>query len=303
MSIAGLKYYLSDPSRLFDFAASRGLLNGISDEKYIRMNYRKVFGKEPDLDCPVSFNEKLQWLKLYDRKPVYTELADKYAVRKHIAEMIGEEYLIPLVGGPWKSTSEIDFEALPEQFVLKCTHDSGGLVICRDKSKLDIEKACAKLEKSLKRNYYWMSREWPYKDVPPRVIAERYMEDVSAVNLNVYKIFCFNGVPRIFQTIQNDKTDFESIDYFDTEWNRLELRQNFPNSAVPLPKPKTLPEMLRLAGILSEGHAFLRTDLYEINGRVYFSELTFYSDTGLAAFDPPEWDGLLGSWITLPEKG
>ena len=302
MTLRGLKYYLSDPKRILDFAARLGLLNWIGDEKYIRIKYHQSFGKEPELDNPKSFNEKLQWLKLYDRKPFYSEVVDKCEVRKYIAERIGDEYIIPLVGGPWNSVDEIDFDALPEQFVLKCTHDSGGLIICRDKSKLDTEIARAKLRKSLKRNYYWMSREWPYKDVRPRIIAEKYMEDSSSVNLNVYKIFCFNGEPRIFQTIQNDKTPQESIDYFDTEWNRLDLRQNFPNSEQPLPKPATLSEMLRIAALLSQGMPFIRTDLYEINGKVYFSELTFYSDTGLAKFDPPEWDEILGSWIKLPEK-
>lgn len=177
MSIAGLKYYLSSRANMFDFFASRNMLNWMSDEAFLKRKFKLRMGYELDLDNPKTFNEKLQWLKLYDRNPLYTKLVDKYEVRKYIAEKIGEEYLIPLVGGPWNSPNEIDFDALPEQFVLKCTHDSGGVIICKDKSALDIPAAKAKLAKHLKRNYYWTNREWPYKDVPPRIIAEKYMED------------------------------------------------------------------------------------------------------------------------------
>ena len=162
---------------MFDFFASRNMLNWMSDEAFLKRKFKLRMGYELDLDNPKTFNEKLQWLKLYDRNPLYTKLVDKYEVRKYIAEKIGEEYLIPLVGGPWNSPEEIDFDLLPDQFVLKCTHDSGGVVICKDKSKLDISAAKAKLAKHLKRNYYWTNREWPYKNVPPRIIAEKYMED------------------------------------------------------------------------------------------------------------------------------
>ena len=302
MSIAGLKYYLSSRANMFDFFASRNMLNWMSDEAFLKRKFKLRMGYELDLDNPKTFNEKLQWLKLHDRNPLYTKLVDKYEVRKYIAEKIGEEYLIPLVGGPWNSPEEIDFDLLPDQFVLKCTHDCGSVMVCRDKSKFDIENAKNRLGKHLKRNYSLSCREWPYKGVVPRIIAEKYMEDPSAENLNVYKIFCFNGEPKIFQTIQNDKTPQETIDYFDTEWSLLTLRQNFQNSPVPLKKPATLGKMLELAAKLSSGHAFIRTDLYEINGEVYFSELTFYSDAGFASFEPSDWDDTLGSWIKLPGK-
>lgn len=302
MSIAGLKHYLSSPVNMFDFFASRNMLNGMSDEAFLKIKFRLKMGYELDLDNPRTFNEKLQWLKLYDRKPLYTKLVDKYEVRKYIAERIGEQYLIPLVGGPWNSPDEIDFDALPDQFVLKCTHDSGSVIVCRDKSGFDIENAKSSLRKHLQRNYSFLCREWPYKGVGPRIIAEKYMEDRSAENLNVYKIFCFNGKPEIFQTIQNDKTPQETIDYFDTEWRLLTLRQNFPNSLIPLKKPAVLEKMLELAEKLSSGFAFIRTDMYEINGEVYFSEFTFCSDAGFAKFEPEDWDGKLGSWIELPGK-
>jgi len=274
----------------------------LSDEIYLKILYRVRMGKKLNLKNPTCFNEKLQWLKLYDRKPLYTTLVDKYAVRQYIKDKIGEEYLIPLVGGPWKSFDEIDFDALPNQFVLKCTHDSGGLVICRDKSKLDRDAARKKISGCLKLNYYFGGREWPYKNVPPRIIAEQYMTDEENDNLPVYKIFCFHGEPRIIQSIQNDKQPNESIDYFDTDWNLLELRQNFPNSANPFARPDQLPAMLEVAKKLAKGMSFIRVDLYTINGKVKFSEYTFYSDSGTAKFEPDTWDLTLGQWLRLPEK-
>lgn len=300
MSLAGLKHYLSKRGGWIDFLISRHLLDWVSDETFLKIKFRQSLGKPLNLAHPQTYNEKIQWLKLHDRDPLYTKLVDKYEVRSFIADRLGSAYSVPLVGGPWNSPEEIDFDALPDQFVLKCTHDSGGLIICRDKSALDRDQIRRKLSTSLARNYFWSKREWPYKDVPPRIIAERYMQDGDTKNLNVYKILNFGGTPRIIQTIQNDKTKAETIDYFDTDWNLLDLRQGFPNSEVPLPRPKTLPDMLRAAAILSAGFPTLRTDFYEINGRVFFSEITFYTDSGLCPFEPPSWDLLLGTWTRLP---
>lgn len=300
MNLETVKYLMKNPKRLFTLLGSKGFLDWLPDEQYIRIQFKIAAGYPLNLENPKTFNEKLQWLKLHDRKPLYTQIADKYAVRQYISEKIGEEYLIPLVGGPWNSAEEIDFYALPEQFVLKCNHDRGGIVFCRDRGSFDYEKAKAYLNKRLKRNHWRLCREWPYKNIKPCIIAEKYMEDSSNVNLNVYKFLCFDGEPKIIQTIQNDKTAYESIDYFDLDWNLLELRQNYPNSEHPLKKPELLEDMVAISRMLCEGFPFIRSDLYEINGRVYFSELTFYSDNGTAAFDPPAWDEILGSWITLP---
>ena len=273
-----------------------------SDKAWIRLKYWQWFRKFPNLKNPKTFNEKLQWLKLHDRKPVYSTMVDKFASKAFVAERIGAEYAVPALGGPWASFDEIDFDALPDRFVLKTNHDSGGVTVCRDKSAFDKEKARDFFEKHLARNYYWSCREWPYKDVKPCIFAEEYMQDGDREFLPVYKILCFGGEPRIIQTIQNDKQPNETIDYFDTEWKVLPFRQNFPNSEVPLGEPEKLEEMLSLARQLSAGHACLRVDFYVIGGRVYFSEFTFYSDAGFAAFHPEEWDKTLGSWITLPEK-
>lgn len=300
MRLAGLKYYLNKRGGWIDFLISRHLLDWVPDEPFLKLKFRQSLGKRLDLTHPQTYNEKIQWLKLHDRDPLYSRLVDKYEVRSYIAEKLGEDYLIPLVGGPWNSPEEIDFDALPDQFVLKCTHDSGGLIVCRDKSALDREQACSRLSASLARNYYWSKREWPYQNVRPRILAEQYMQDGETPNLNVYKILNFGGEPRIIQTIQNDKTARETIDYFDTDWTLLNLRQGFPNSETPLPRPKTLEAMLTAAARLSVGFPTLRTDFYEINGRVYFSEITFYTDSGLCPFEPPEWDMLLGLWTRLP---
>ena len=294
--------FFTSRERIFKFFDNRHWLDWLPDETYLKLAFRAAMGHPLDLKDPKTFSEKLQWLKLYDRDSLYTTLVDKYAVRGYVADKIGKEHLIPLVGGPWASAEEIDFDALPEQFVLKCNHNSGGVIICRDKSSFDIEGAKARLNKFLSRNYYYRSREWPYKNVKPCIIAEKFMQDEKFDNLSVYKILCFGGEPKIFQTIKNDKTPEESIDYFDINWNRLDLRQNFPNSAEPLEEPSNREEMLKLARELSRGFPQIRTDFYSINGRVYFSELTFYSDTGFAAFDPPEWDKILGGWIELPAR-
>jgi hypothetical protein len=281
-----------------------GVFNGVADERYLKLIYRRKLHRKLNLDNPETFNEKLQWLKLYDRNPQYTQMVDKAAVKKYVAEQIGEEYVIPTLG-TWENLKDLDIEQLPNQFVLKCTHDSGGLVICRDKAHLDMKAVYKKIGKSMETNYYYSGREWPYKNVKPRILAEKYMEDDSECdseekhNLNVYKIFNFNGVPRIIQSIQNDKTKNETIDYFDVDWNLLKLKQNFPNSKTPLPRPKQLEEMLELAARLSKGFCFLRTDFYIVNQKVLFSEFTFYSDNGTAMFNPPQWDRELGSWIDL----
>ena len=296
-----LKRMFVDKKFRFNILVSRNILFWKSDESIIKKQYYNAFGKKLNLENPQTFNEKLQWLKLYDRKPEYTQMVDKHEVKKYVADKIGEEYIIKTLG-VWDKFDDIDFSTLPKQFVLKTTHDSGGVVICKDTATFDIKSAKAKLEKSLKRNYYYLAREWPYKNVKPRIIAEEYMQDKDYSVLPVYKIFNFNNGTQIIQSIQNDKTKEERIDYFDKNWERLNLRQNYKTSDKPLEKPKTLEKMLNFAMELSKSFPFLRTDFYEVNGEIYFSEFTFYSDAGLAKFNPEEWDIILGERISLPEK-
>lgn len=292
--------YITKPHELVVLLNAHGMGWLFSDEFLIKCAFKRRMGYIPDLKKPTTFNEKLQWLKLYDRKPEYATMVDKYAVKKYVSNIIGEDYVIPTLG-VWDKFEDIDFDSLPDQFVLKTTHDSGGVVICKDKANFDFDAAKRKINHSLKRNYYLYAREWPYKNVPKRIIAEKFMKDREYETLNVFKIFNFGGVPKIIQVIQNDKTKDETIDYFDTEWNLLDMRQNFPNSEKSLPKPETLPVMLELARKLSANNkTFLRTDFYEINGKVYFSEFTFFSDAGFAKFYPEYWDKTLGDWINLP---
>lgn len=282
--------------------ARRGWLNFLSDKTYLSIMYRAKLGKKPDFSAPKTFNEKMQWLKLFDRNPIYSSMVDKYEVKQIVAGKIGHEHIVPVVGGPWQSADEIDFDSLPSQFVLKTTHDCGGVRICKDKRSFDTKGAVAFLNRHMQRNYYLNCREWPYKNIVPRIFAEAYISDEVNTVLPVYKIFCFDGQPKMIQAIQNDKQKDETIDYFDPQWNNLELRQNFPNSSVLPKRPENLDTMLDIAKKLSQGHAFIRVDLYEANGCVYFSEYTFYSDAGFAEFHPEEWDETLGSWIQLPSR-
>ena len=291
----------TDRKERFVFLEGRGFYANADDETYIKKRYYATFGHAIDLENPSTISEKLQWLKLHDRNPIYTTMADKYAVRDYLTEKGASELIVPLVGGPWINFDEIDFDALPDQFVLKCTHDSGGLYICKDKSKMDKAAVKERVEHSLRRNYFMHGREWPYKNIQPQIIAEQFLEDDVSDVLRVYKIFNFNGKPKIIQMITNDKTSEETINYYDTEWNLLNLRQNYPNGPLD-ERPALLEDMLNWAKILSEGIPFLRTDFYISNGKIYFSEFTFYTDSGFAPYEPEEWDSILGSWIQLPEK-
>lgn len=254
-------------------------------------------GYSLNLKNPKTFNEKLQWLKINNRNPEYTTMVDKYAVKKYIAEKIGPEYIIPTLG-VWDSFNEIDFDALPDQFVLKCTHDSGGLIVCHDKSKLDMDAVRKKIETSLSNNFYYMGREWPYKNVPHRIIAEQYMAD----DLRDYKLFCFDGVPRMTLVCSERFTkDGLKEDFYDEGWNHLDnQRPAHGNAVLPIARPKQYELMKELAAKLSEKMPFARIDFYEINEKVYFGEITFYLASGFEGFIPEEWDLKLGDWIKLP---
>lgn len=251
-----------------------------------------------NLKNPKTFNEKLNWIKLYYRKPIMTTMVDKYEVKKYVSDIIGEEYVIPSIAiyNKWK---DIDFDSLKAPFVLKTTHSSGVIKIVKDKDNFDIKETKKKFNKSLRQNYFYSCREWPYKNVKPRIIVEQFVKDDKEDNLPVYKFFCFNGEPYLVQTIKNDKTTYETIDYFDMSWKRLELKQNFENSEVPLDKPVNFEEMKEIAKKLSKGFPFVRVDLYSVNNKVYFSEFTFFSDAGYQRFYPDEWDLILGEKIVL----
>lgn len=281
---------------------SRGMLNWMSDELYLKLCYRAVFHKKLDLKNPKTYNEKLQWMKLHDRNPLYRTLVDKYAVREYVAKNVGEEYLIPMVGGPWKDPDEIDFDALPEQFVLKCNHGSTTNIICKDKSKLDIPATKAKLKKWLGMSWYWFGREWPYKDLKPCVYAESYMEDAEVGELRDYKFFCFGGKPRymLLSTDRADATKPTRGDFFDMDFGHMPFHKKHPNAPVMPEKPRNFEKMRDLAARMSADLPAVRIDLYDVNGRIYFGEYTFFSASGFGPFQPDEWDEKLGSLIPLP---
>ena len=299
-----IKKYLSDSDYRFLTNAYHDLNHWMDDEKYLKKYFHALMGYDLDLDDPKTFNEKLQWLKLHDRKPIYTTMADKYAVKEYVASIIGNEYVVPAFG-VWDRFEDIDFKSLPDQFVLKCTHDSGGLVICTDKEQIDWDKAKHKIQKCLKNNYFWRGREWPYKDIKPRILAEKYMVDEETKELRDYKFFCFDGVPLyLFIATDRQKGDDQvKFDYFDIDFNRLPMRQAIhPNSTYDIPKPDTYDEMVDIASKLSKGIPQVRIDLYEVNGRVYFGEYTFYHHCGLVPFIPEKYDRIFGDHITLPKR-
>lgn len=271
----------------------------MNDRTFIKWEYFFGMRKFPNMKDPKTYNEKLQWLKLNDIHPEYTRLVDKYEAKKYVKEIIGEEYIIPTLG-IWNSFDEIDFDALPNQFVLKTTHDSGGVVVCPDKSKFDKAAARKKLERSLKHNYFFEHREYPYKNVPPRIIAEKFMVDESGTELKDYKFFCFDGKCKMLFVATDRNIGDVKFDFFDEKFKHLPFRQGHPWAEKEIKKPAGFDKMIELSEILSKGFPHIRVDLYDINGHIYFGELTFFHFSGNVPFVPEEWDYKIGEWLKLP---
>ena len=293
--------YLTDADYRFYVNRSRfGMYHNMPDEEYLRRLFRYRMGYELDLENPRTFNEKLQWLKLYDRKPIYTTMVDKYEMKQYVSGIIGEKYVIPTLG-VWDKEDEIDFAALPDQFVLKCTHDSHDIIICKDKAKLNIREAKRKMRKGLKRNYYYAHREWCYKNVKPRVIAEKFMSN-HGEDLIDYKVHNFNGVPKVILVSKDRFSEGHyTQDFYDCEWNHLSVkRPKTTNATVEMKKPECLSEMLDISCVLSKEIPFLRTDFYIIEEKLYVGELTFFPASGLLRFEPEAFDYELGSYLKLP---
>lgn len=273
----------------------------LPDKWYLYFRFKNRVGYWPHLNHPRTFNEKLQWLKLNDRHAEYTQMVDKIDAKKYVASIIGDKYIIPTLG-VWNSVDEIEWDKLPNQFVIKVSSDSGGIVVCKDKQTLDIEKAKEKLSNGWGKNYYVHNKEYPYRDLTPRIIAEEYKEDESGYELRDYKIFCFNGEPKIlFVASDRQKAGEDTkFDFFDLNWNHLPFTNGHPNSKEFIAKPKNFDEMLEIAKKLSVGIPQVRIDLYNCNGQIYFGEITFFHWSGMTAFDPIEWDFKLGKMIKLP---
>lgn len=273
-------------------------LKYLPDNTCIKIFYRAYLGCFPDLNKPQSYNEKLQWLKLYDRNPLYTTLSDKYLVRDFVSERIGEQYLVPLLG-VWDHVEEIDYDSLPNQFVLKCNHDSGSVVVCKDKESLDRKIANAKLKKALKTQYFWKGREYNYKDIKRKVIAEEYLCDGEGDELTDYKYFCFDGVPRFIQ-VDRGRFSKHVRNFYDSDWNFIDVEYGCPNDKVTLDRmPHLHGKMLKLAATLSAGFPHVRVDFYVSKGQVYFGEMTFHHGGGFMTIIPKEYDITWGQYLNI----
>ena len=294
-----VKKILNNPEALFLTLAYRGFFNWMSDERYLKIAYWCKIHKKLNLDEPKTFNEKLQWLKLHDRRPVYQTMVDKYDVKAYVSKLIGEKYVVPTLG-VYDSFQDINFDALPSQFVIKCTHDSGSIAICRDKESFNKAKAKQIIEKGLRHNPYWAAREWPYKHIRPRIIIEQYLSEEGSQDLKDYKFFCFNGEVRCFK-IDLDRFSYHRANYYDCDCNILP----FGEIAYPadyereIEFPENIKEMMMLAERLAKDTIFSRVDFYNVNGQIYFGEITFFPAGGFGIIKPDEWDKRLGDWISI----
>lgn len=297
--------YIKHPENLFD-SLVRHFGQWLPDSTYVKLRYRFQMGKRLNLRNPQTYQEKLQWLKLHDHNPIYTKMVDKLLVKDYVASVIGNEYVVPLIG-VWDKPEEIDWNSLPKRFVLKTNHGGGntGVVICIDKDTLDKEKAIIKLNNSLRHDVYQDLREWPYKNIEKKVFAEQYIESSpDGGDLPDYKFFCFNGeVKALFVATerQNPNEDVK-FDYFDADYNHLPFRQGHDNAKVTPLKPKSFEEMKLIAAKLSKGIPHVRVDLYEVNGKPVFGELTFCHFAGMVPFNPEEWDYKFSEWLKLPQE-
>ena len=298
-----VKRYIQDPYYALGNDMIKRCPKMMPDKFYLSVLWKSVMGYELDWEHPMTFSEKLQWLKLYNRNPLYTTLVDKYRVKQWVADKIGEQHVIPTLA-VYSSVDEIDLDKLPDQFVLKCNHDSGSVVICRDKSHFDLSAAKKKLDACLKHDFYLDTREWPYKNVPRCIIAEKYIEPaLDSKDLPDYKFFCFGGEPEYCQVISGRDSNM-CVDFFDYGWRHQPFHEpyNYPFAEVEPQEPKHFEFMWEAAKKLSKGIPFSRIDFYDVHDRVFFGEITFFPTGGLGRFEPEEWDGKFGERILFPTQ-
>lgn len=294
--------YCKNPSLIYLNLSYLGFFKNVPDDIHLKRIYKIKMKKDLNLENPQTFNEKVQWLKLHDRKDIYTRMVDKYEAKQLVSDIIGKEYIIPTIG-LYNSFDDIDFNKMPKSFVIKCTHDSGGLIIVKDKNKLDLKSAKAKINKCLKKNYYYYGREWPYKNVRPRIIVEEYMEDKNDQELRDYKLFCFDGKFKMMFIATNRQGNGDTyFDFFDKDFNHMPFINGHPNAPILPHKPKNFDKMISLAEKISKGIPQVRVDFYDVNGKIYFGEITLSHWSGFVPFEPEEWDKKIGDWINLPNK-
>ena len=285
------------------YIIASGIFNGVSDRKYIEAYFKAKLKYKPDLDNPKTLCEKLNWLKLYNRRPEYTSMVDKYKVKQYVASKIGKEHVVPLLG-VWNKYEEIDFSKLPDQFVLKCTHD-GGPVVCSNKASFDIEKYRKVFHKKLKTGYYYQSREWPYKNVERRIIAEEYIPTLGHRDSTEYKITVCNGKVKMITVctgIAHASLEERNNDHFDCDWNVIPMYAYYKPSGKKISRPDNLDEIIEISEKLAGDVPYIRVDLYDVDGHIYFGELTFFTWGGWIEFNPPEYDLIMGDWVALPSK-
>lgn len=299
-----IKKLISNPLLIYPYATSKGLTHWVPDKIHLALMYKATIGKQLDLRSPKAFNEKLQWLKIYDRDPSHIKLVDKYSVKQWVSDRIGQEYVAKTFA-KWDSVEEIDISRLPERFVLKTNHDCGGVVICRDKESFDLVGAKRKLSRHLRRDYYWGGREWPYRGVKRCIFAEELLgaDQGSSVQggFTDYKFMCFNGSVLCAFTCTGRESGDLRVDFFDNDWRHLPFERHYPNADRLPGAPANLRFMQDASEALADGIPFVRVDFYEVGGRPYFGEMTFYPGSGFEEFTPEEWDRKMGDWLSLPK--
>jgi hypothetical protein len=302
--MANYKEFIKDPffyllRSLFVFFSRKGLLKWMGDRTYLSILYFTYFKKYLNLKEPKTFNEKLQWLKIYDRKDFYNKMVDKLEARKYIENILGKDYVVPILG-VWDKFEDIDFKSLPDQFVLKCNHDSGSTILVKNKREFNIKAYKKFYNKRLKINYYYEGREWPYNGIKPKIIAEKYIYDEKDKDFKDYKFMCFNGEPKILFIVSNRFSKGGIfVDFYDINFNPLEFERHYKRSGKLFSKPKNFDLMVSYSKMLSKEFTFVRIDWYEVNGKLYFSEFTLYPGGGFEEFKPDKWDYILGSWLDL----
>lgn len=295
-------YWHSFCWRIKSICLKKFIYDRLPDKIALKLKFERVMGEQLDLKRPTTYSQKLQWLKLYDRNPIYTNLVDKYEVKKIVAQKIGQKYIVPTYG-IWNRVDQIQWEKLPNLFVIKCTHDSGSTIICRDKAQLDRQSVEETLKKHLSKSQFLYGREWPYKKVKPRIIAEKLLTEGAETPIIDYKVLCFHGEPKLIEVHQGRGTDCYTQDYYDTDWNLIRISQKgYPVSLKASPKPAEIETLLTFSRLLSAEIPHVRVDWYLIGHEIYFGELTFYDGSGLCVFDHHEDDELMGSWIRLEAK-
>lgn len=280
--------------------AQKGFFDSWTDERYLRLTYRLMIGKKLNLNNPQTFNEKLQWLKIHDRNYQYTSLVDKIEAKKIVGKVIGEEYIIPTLE-ICDSFDEIDWEKLPNRFIIKCNHNSGGVIVVNDKKDLDKDSLRTHFNKLLKKNYYYNGREYPYKNIKPKIMIEENIQNANTKKqIDDYKLMCFNGkVKCSFVCSNRDSKEGLCVNFYDEDWNPMPFERHYPKNKQEFPKPKEYNKMVELAEKLSKNIPFVRVDFYVVNDKIYFGELTFYPGSGMEEFTPNEWDYILGTWLDI----